>query len=178
MTAVRKVCHITMDTAIEPKLNVHRKDGSIMRFTGYSLSLYYYNASNPIKNIDAGTSDKGTPYYVVNTVDDNKQLFTRREIKPTNQARELYAKFSRPSQAQFESILSSNLFRNYPVMVDGAKHATYTYGLDVYTLKEEMTHHSGSHMPKFVPASLPNYVLEQYHHITLAIGHYYLQGLS
>jgi hypothetical protein len=32
MAAVRKVCRITMDTSVEAAMNVHRKDGSIMKF--------------------------------------------------------------------------------------------------------------------------------------------------
>jgi hypothetical protein len=32
MAAVRKVCHITMDTSVEAAMSVHQKDGTIMKF--------------------------------------------------------------------------------------------------------------------------------------------------
>jgi hypothetical protein len=41
MAAVRKVCRITMDTSVEAAMNVHRKDGTIMKFKEYKSGLYY-----------------------------------------------------------------------------------------------------------------------------------------
>jgi hypothetical protein len=41
MAAVRKVCRITMDTSVEAAVNVHRKDGTIMKFKEYKSGLYY-----------------------------------------------------------------------------------------------------------------------------------------
>jgi hypothetical protein len=46
MAAVRKVCRITMDTSVDAAMNVHRKDGTIMKFKEYKSGLYYYNHEN------------------------------------------------------------------------------------------------------------------------------------
>ena len=56
MAAVRKICRITMDTSVEVCVNVHRKDGSIMKFKEYHSGLYYYDAS-PKNKINTTNDD-------------------------------------------------------------------------------------------------------------------------
>jgi hypothetical protein len=46
MAAVQKTCRITMDTSVEAAMNVHRKDGSMMKFPEYKSELYYYDVAN------------------------------------------------------------------------------------------------------------------------------------
>jgi len=45
LTAVCKLCRITMDTSVEAALCVHRSDGSIMKFIEYGSGLYYKDAA-------------------------------------------------------------------------------------------------------------------------------------
>ena len=47
MAAVRKMCRITMDASVEASINVHRKDGTAMKFKEYKSGLYYYEAGKP-----------------------------------------------------------------------------------------------------------------------------------
>ena len=71
MVEVRKVCRITMDTAIEACMNVHRKDGSIMKFKEYLTGLYYYDAAQNKK--PNNTNEDVSGYCFVETVDNNKK---------------------------------------------------------------------------------------------------------
>ena len=50
MAAVSKVCRITMDTALEPCIIVHRQDGTLMKFCQYTSGLYYYDAASDSLN--------------------------------------------------------------------------------------------------------------------------------
>jgi hypothetical protein len=43
---VRKVCRVTMDTADEPAMTIHRLDGSTMKFREHNCGLYVYDPSN------------------------------------------------------------------------------------------------------------------------------------
>ena len=43
LAAVRKICRITMDSNIEPSLNVHRTNGTIMKFVEHTNGLYYHD---------------------------------------------------------------------------------------------------------------------------------------
>jgi hypothetical protein len=95
-----------MDTNIEPALHVHGHNGSTMTFRKYSTGLYYYDIAAAQPNL---FNTLVTGYSFVLTVSGNKQRFHRREVKAADRARELYCKIGRPSQAQFEHILRSNL---------------------------------------------------------------------
>ncbi|KAI2512541.1 Reverse transcriptase (RNA-dependent DNA polymerase) [Fragilaria crotonensis] len=46
-----------------------------------------------------------TGYTLVSTVAENKRMFTQREIRNADLARELYRKIGRPNEAEFQSIL-------------------------------------------------------------------------
>ena len=41
-----QVKRITMDTSIEAAMNVHRKDGTIMKFKEYHSGQYYFDAGD------------------------------------------------------------------------------------------------------------------------------------
>jgi hypothetical protein len=48
MAEVRNVCRITMDTSVEPAMNVHKMDGTIMKLVEFVSGLYYFNTSAPM----------------------------------------------------------------------------------------------------------------------------------
>jgi hypothetical protein len=121
MAAVRKVCRIAMDTSVEGAMNVHRLDGTIMKFTEYSSGLYYYDSNNP-------SSTNSRDYLFLNTVAANKLTYTRRKIEGADKARALYKKIGRPSEKDFTEILEHNLIQNCPVTPDDARRALKIYG--------------------------------------------------
>jgi hypothetical protein len=99
----------------------------------------------------------------VSTVVDNKALFVAREIDAADKARELYRKLGRPSQQQFEDILSKNVIMNCPVTVDDAKRAMLIYGPDLATLKGKTTRGKFAlHVASFKAVPTPAPILE--HH--------------
>ena len=79
MAAVRKDCRVTMDTDIKACMNVHKKKGSIMEFREYSSGLYYYDI--PVTNKNKDTNDDVSAYYFVENVENNKTVFTGREVE-------------------------------------------------------------------------------------------------
>jgi hypothetical protein len=85
---VRKVCRITMDTSVEPAMYVHRRDGSIMKFNEYKSGLNYFDTAAP--KTPNSTSFDVNAYLFLNTVEQNKQAYTRRESEGADRARELY----------------------------------------------------------------------------------------
>ena len=60
---VCKVCHVTMDSAETPSINVHRRDGSIMQFVEHPSGLYVYDSNNTNSSVTAYTL--GYPISVV-----------------------------------------------------------------------------------------------------------------
>ena len=153
-----------MDTSVEPAMLVHRKDGSVMKFVEYSSGLYYFDVTSDNSN-KSGIND----YFFLETVANNRTMFTSRQVKDADRARILYAKLKRPSQARFESILASNVLKNCDLTPDDAKRALIIYGPDVFAIKAKSTKDRPTPIPSFVPISLPTYILEQHKNITLCV---------
>jgi hypothetical protein len=120
LSQVRRVCKVTMDSSVSPSITVHKTDGSTLVFHERPDGLYVHNTgiSPPTSAVSGSVS---TGYTFLQTVSDNKNFFTQREIDSADRARALYRALGRPSQSQFEDILQKNLIRNCPVTVDDAK---------------------------------------------------------
>ena len=67
---VCRVRRVTMDSETNPAIIVHCKDGSLMTFDAHPSLLYVFNANN--------SSTPVTAYTLVNTVAEQKKLFTPR----------------------------------------------------------------------------------------------------
>ena len=128
LAEVRKVCRVTMDSSDEPAMIVHRLDGSEMKFTEHDSGLYVFK--------DNFTNAPVSGYTMVTTVAEQKKLFSKREVKAADVARDLYRKIGRPSEAEFQDILKRNLIRDCPVTPSDAKRANIIYGPDVAVSKE------------------------------------------
>ena len=104
MAAVRKVCRITMDTSVEPAMSVHGQDGSIMKLKDFRSGLYYYDAGIHSQQYKTNSTTQDLSFVnkfrflLLNTVAENKTLFTMREVKATDNARTLYRKLGHPSE--------------------------------------------------------------------------------
>ena len=169
LAEVRKVCRVTMDTAVEPAICVHRANGKIMKFIEFSSGLYFHDPK-------AATVPK-TNYTFVATVAENKKLFTTREVADADEALALHRKLGRPSQQHFEMMLRDGLIRNCPITIDDAKRALTIYGPCVASLKGTATKSSAEHVPSLVPQMLPASVLEHHQSLTLCIDVFYVQKI-
>ena len=70
LAAVRKVCRITMDTAVEPAFLVHRRDGSIMKFFEFTSGLCYHDTFKK----DVKFKGNVNSYSLLNIVAENKSF--------------------------------------------------------------------------------------------------------
>jgi Reverse transcriptase (RNA-dependent DNA polymerase)/Zinc knuckle len=172
LAAVRKVCRVTMDSAITPSFQVHKLDGTTMVFNEFRSGLYYHDTAK----ISANTNSTINAYTLLNTVANNKALFTRREIEGADKARTLYQQLGRPSERFFQKILSQRLINNCPVTADDAKRALTIYGPDLATLKGKTTRKNGEHIPDINPIPLPDYIKEHHDDVTLCIDIFFVQG--
>jgi hypothetical protein len=171
LAAVRKVCRVTMDSAVSPSFHVHKRDGTIMTFSEFSSGLYFHDtAKTPLTNSNINA------YTLLNTVSRNKSLFTRREIEGADKARTLYQQLGRPSERFFQKILSQRLINNCPITADDAKRALAIYGPDLATLKGKTTRKNGEHIPGANPIPLPDYIVEHHADVTLCIDIFFVQG--
>ena len=75
----------------------------------------------------------------INTVAENKEGFTKREIKNAELARNLCATLIHPSVKDFEWAIQSNQIKNCPVATQDADNAQKMWGKDVDALKGKTT---------------------------------------
>jgi Zinc knuckle len=171
LAAVRKVCRVTMDTAVFSSMFVHRLDGSIMEFIEQPSGLYVFKPSN-------NSNVKVTAYTMVSTVAGQKKLFTNRQVAAADAARDLYRKLGRPSEPEFQSILRHNLIRNCPVTPDDARRALLIYGPDIAVLKGKTTRSSPApRAPTFEAVPIPAPVLAHHRNVTLCADFFFVQGI-
>jgi hypothetical protein len=146
LAEVRKVCRVTMDTGVESAICVHRLDGSLMEFVEHPCGLFVFDTRS---SMDPTSSANVPIYTMVTTVADQRKLFTRREVAAADQARDLYRKICRPSEAEFQCLLRRNQIRNCPVTPNNAARALIIYCPDLATLKGKTTRAAA---PPTVPA--------------------------
>ena len=170
LAEVRKVCRVTMDSSSEPAMIVHRLDGSMMKFVEHASGLYIYKCNT--------TNAPVAGYTMVSTVAEQKKLFTKREIKSANVARDLYRKIGRPAEAEFQDILARSLIRDCPVTPADAKRALVIYGPDVAVIKGTTTRtEAAPRAPTFVAEVIPPSVMEHHRDVSLCIDFFFVQGI-
>ena len=143
-----------MDSSLEAAMCVHRRDGTIMKFTEYKSGLYYYDArphvrptEPPLQKPNLNTSQS---YLFVQTVA-NKEEYTKREVEGADRAMRLKDNIGNPSEAFFQTILDSNLVRNNPVTPDDAKRALKIYGPPKQDLQGKTTKRQNDPIPYVAP---------------------------
>jgi hypothetical protein len=85
---------------------VHRQTANLpnMEFKMHPSGLHYYEPTNK-------------DFTFVNTVDDNKKAFSKRQLKGAELARNLYATLRYPSVKDFKWVIQSNQIKDCPVTV-------------------------------------------------------------
>jgi hypothetical protein len=171
LSDVRKKCRVTMDTSQETSMVVHRADGTTMKFMEHTDGLYFFDSHIQTDDTSLGK------FSFLETVTRNKSLFVNREIEAADLARELYRKLGRPSQKQFEEILSKNSITNCPVTIDDARRAILIYGPDLACLKGKTTKgRAAAHVPNFTAVKIPAPILQYHSHVTLCMDFFLYRG--
>jgi hypothetical protein len=108
---------------------VHRKSESKpnMEFRMHESGLNYYNRR------------KTEHLAFVNTVSENKEVFTKRQIKGAENAITLYITLSYPSMKDFKWVIRSNQIKDCPVMVQDVDVSLKIWGIKIAALKGKTT---------------------------------------
>ena len=105
---------------------------------------------------------------LVQTVQENEEGYSQRQIQDAKKARDLYVKVGYPSARDFKNIISKNLILNCPVTAGDVARAEKNYGKDIHALKGKTTRTK----PKPVVIDylvMPKNILENNKNITLSI---------
>ena len=112
---------ITTDTSIERSLMVHFGNDTTFKFQACDDGLYYYDAteicnnSNKTKNSvsnyrnctspSVNSNSKGKPLTLLNTVEYNKKLYSKRQIARADFARKLQQELGWPGNKAFRNLI-------------------------------------------------------------------------
>jgi hypothetical protein len=111
---------------------VTRDDDSIMEFVPSKEGLYHYDIYLSIKRKMESQKEK---VLVVNTVEEIKRSFTKKELEKADEARRLYVIVVRPSRKQFEEMIKSRKIVNKMITIQDYRNALQMYGIDLGVLK-------------------------------------------
>ena len=107
---------------------VHREEigKRSMHFKMHSSGLHYYDP-------------KDHEFTFVNTVSENLQGYTKRQVKGAELAKVLYSNLGYPSMKDFRWIIQSNQIKDCPVTVEDVDTAHKIFGKDIAALKGKTT---------------------------------------
>lgn len=121
---VTKQYRVTYDSGNDKGFVVHRSEFGLpdMRFQLHRSGLHIYDP-------------KMEQLTFVNTVEQNMQAFTKRQIASAHEAKSLYAKLAYPSIKDFEWTVISNQIQDCPITKNDIENAQAIWGKDVAALK-------------------------------------------
>ena len=76
---------------------------------------------------------------MLNTVEENKCMYSKRQVARAEEARNLYHVIGYPSVRDFKHIIQTNQLKNCPVTVEYINNSEKIFGPDVYALKGKST---------------------------------------
>ena len=132
---MRKHFRITADTADSNEIVIHLNDHKKMNFRETESGLYLFNKQEEVNH----SSDKVTNYSFLELVEDNRALFTKRQIDAADTAKQLYQHLGMPGYRKFFRMLQQNHIRNCPVTTEDARRAIKIYGPELAHLKGKGT---------------------------------------
>lgn len=145
---------------------VMRTDGSTRVFRPTDKGLYVSQVTGQNRET-----------VMVSTVEQNKQEYTRREVRRAGKARRLLAIIGRPSEQKLMQIVRNGQLRNCDISEQDIKNARHIFGPDVGSMKGKTTRRKEGHVEmkmRPVPASL----MERHKEVIVCFDLMYLNGTA
>jgi hypothetical protein len=144
---------------------VHRLTNNLpnMEFKMHSSGLHYYEPTH-------------NDFTFVNTADDNKKAFSKRQLKGAELARTRYATLGYPLVKDFKWVIQSNQIKDCPVTVQDIVTAHQIWGKNIAALKGKTTRHKSRHVATdFV--KVPSAILKLHRYVTLAADLFFVNRI-
>ena len=168
-----------MYTELEPEIVAHLGDGKEIKFIEYTNGLYQHDVrSGVLDKYQVTSRENVADYLLIQTVEENKILFTRKQMETADGVRELSRKLGRPSKRMFEDIISKYLILNCPYTLDDVKRVEIVYSHDIARSKGHTTTKPGIFLPQFPPILLPENILKYHLRVTISVDIIYIQGYT
>jgi len=120
---------VTYNNRERDAFKVTRDDGSIIQFIPSKEGLYYYDFNDSIE------WSKSHSVMIVESVEQLKRNYNKREIEAAEKARRLYVTMERPSEESFELMIQRGKIVKNPVTITDCRNAIKIYGKDLGAVK-------------------------------------------
>jgi hypothetical protein len=131
---------VSMGTGADGSIWVHRSEKNGLpdiEFKIHESCLHYWDPSSDIAK--TGTNTKTKKIRFVETVEDRKKLYSKRQLKMAEIARAGLHNAGFPSEQDFRLMVQNGHIANCPMQVDDVDRAKYLHGKDVGLLKWKTT---------------------------------------
>ncbi|KAL7564336.1 hypothetical protein ACA910_007188 [Epithemia clementina (nom. ined.)] len=135
------------------------------RFRRSENGLYYFKPKYNTREIN-----------MVETIEENKRMFTPRQVKRAKTAQALYYAIGTPSLKDFKMIVQSNSIRNNPVTVKDINLAEQIFGPDIGSLKGKSTRQRPTPIVNDY-IEIPSELISQHEDVQLCIDTMFINGL-
>ncbi len=167
---------ITMDTAEEQCFKVHVNGNKIIKFCRSSRGLYYHDVRwGP--EVDTSPKEGQTGSILVNTVAENRALFTPRQLQKADQAYKVYQLVGHPSPKDYMNMIQMNMLKNCPITVADAKNAFKIYGAQLDAVQGKTTRRRPTAVTTDIVVSVPPQILELHGKVTLCIDIFFVNKI-
>ena len=132
-SALCNILKVSFVSAVKNMFLAEFSDGRLWQFVEANNGLFYYNPD--VKHTANASNNDVLNYCFVSTVADNESKYYHREVAAAKISRKIHRSLGRPAQKIFESALTTNQFKNFPVTVEDVKRHFAIYGPDVASFR-------------------------------------------
>jgi hypothetical protein len=150
---------VKMNSKQDNAFYVTKPDGSVLRFAPMEKGLYA--CSSPAASESSG-------WALINTVEERKQEYTKREYRNAVLARKVQNIIMFPGVREYTKIADSKLIANCPIGRVDIMVAERIFGTNLGALKGKTVYHSGVPVSGRIEGVLPT-ILERYQKVILSI---------
>ena len=155
---------VTFDSRNGNKFVVHLNDNKSIEFVPSKNGLYYYD--NTQKD-----------FCLMESVEENKEFYTERQVEKAKLARKLYHAIGNPSLKDYKAIIRMNMIRNCPVTEEDINIAEKIFGKDISTLKGKSVRTTPVPVVKDY-IKIPKAIMEKHQDVELCADIMFIQGLA
>jgi len=171
LSNVQKRFHVRYDSQEGDYFTLIRDDGSTRTFRPTKKGLY----SSPI--LPTRTYKTDEDIILVNTVEENKKEYTRREVKRATEARRLMAIIGRPSETRMRQIIAERQLRNCDISEQDVRNALSIFGPDLGSLKGKTTRRGEPHVALEM-RPIPEDIMQRHSDVVVAFDVMYVNGIA
>jgi Reverse transcriptase (RNA-dependent DNA polymerase) len=163
---------ITYDSSKEKAFIVHLPNKQV-KFIRSGNGLYYYKPSIK-KNAISNAQVKDIK---IESVEENKAMYTDRQIKRAKTARQIYHALGTPSVNDFKAVLKMNAIKNLPITIEDIKLAEQIFGPDIGALKGKTTRQKPSPVVSDY-IDIPPELIDNHQQVVLCMDGMKINGVS